>query len=614
MFFNKLNMDNEYIQEKLNHIKEEALNAEENFKSILDEVHPKNRKSALNLLHYIIFRQQITEEVQHELSAQGISSLQHAESHVVANLQVVLRILHQLKGKEYKGESTPVSIMEGKEIIDRNRKMIFGSNPDGRSIHIMVTFPSDAATNYDLVKGMMESGMTCARINCAKDDASAWHAMIDNIHKAEGETGKSCKVLMDLGGPKIRTGDIKKGPNVVKAKPQYGLKGETIKPVSVRFSAKDKKKLKEDIVVPVDERWLSEVREGDKVYLQDGRDHDREIEIKETDKDGAIGDAEKLTFFDENTKLRLKRDGAEISSTQVGKIPPTKQYIFLQQGDILYLHKDDREGEPAEFNDDGELLRAPHIGCTLPEIFKDIEKDDPIMFDDGKIRGVVKEVSEDELMVEITYAKNDRRALKPDKGINLPASYPSVSGLTKKDISDLDFIVKHADIVNLSFLRHPSDILHFIDELRKRKAEELGVMMKIETQRAVEKLPWLVLHAMKHYPVSIMIARGDLAIETGWEEMAVLQDEILWLCEAAHTPVVWATQVLEGMAKKGLPKRAEISDAVMAQKADCVMLNKGNYIRETIKMLDDILKKLEKQKMKSSTLVQELNFNDAFVD
>ena len=99
---------------------------------------------------------------------------------------------------------------------------------------------------------------------------------------------------------------------------------------------------------------------------------------------------------------------------------------------------------------------------------------------------------------------------------------------------------------------------------------------------------------MKVKKVGVMIARGDLAVETGWDQIGTIQREILSVCNAAHIPVVWATQVLENLAKKGLPSRSEITDAVQSIKADCVMLNKGRYINDAISLLDIILKDQEK--------------------
>ena len=96
-----------------------------------------------------------------------------------------------------------------------------------------------------------------------------------------------------------------------------------------------------------------------------------------------------------------------------------------------------------------------------------------------------------------------------------------------------------------------------------------------------------------------MIARGDLAVECGWECLAELQEDILLLCGAARIPVIWATQVLESKTKKGQPSRAEISDAALAQRADCVMLNKGPHILAAISLLDNILCRMQGRKLRS---------------
>jgi pyruvate kinase len=108
-----------------------------------------------------------------------------------------------------------------------------------------------------------------------------------------------------------------------------------------------------------------------------------------------------------------------------------------------------------------------------------------------------------------------------------------------------------------------------------------------------------------------MIARGDLAIETGWKNFASIQEEILRICEAAHVPDVWATQVLENLAKKGVPSRAEITDAAVANRAECVMLNKGYYITKAVKMLDKILCRMQRFQKKKDTLLPRLENADS---
>jgi pyruvate kinase len=100
-----------------------------------------------------------------------------------------------------------------------------------------------------------------------------------------------------------------------------------------------------------------------------------------------------------------------------------------------------------------------------------------------------------------------------------------------------------------------------------------------------------------------MIARGDLAIELGFERVAEMQEEILWLCEAAQVPAIWATQVLEGLVTKGLPSRGEMTDAAMAARAECVMLNKGPNVAAGVEALDRLLRRMsEHQRKKTPTL------------
>ena len=104
-----------------------------------------------------------------------------------------------------------------------------------------------------------------------------------------------------------------------------------------------------------------------------------------------------------------------------------------------------------------------------------------------------------------------------------------------------------------------------------------------------------------------MTARGDLAVDTGFEQMAEVQEEILWLCQAVHVPIVWATQVLESLAKNGIPSRAEIADAAQGQRTECVMLNKGPFVVDAIEALDDILVRMEGHTRKKSDMLRRLN-------
>ena len=182
--------------------------------------------------------------------------------------------------------------------------------------------------------------------------------------------------------------------------------------------------------------------------------------------------------------------------------------------------------------------------------------------------------------------------------------------MTEKDKEDLKFIAKNADMVALSFVQRPEDVEELISELKRLNAEHLGVVLKIETERAFANLPRLLLTALQTPPVAVMVARGDLGVEVGFERLSEVQEEVLWLCEAAHVPVIWATQVLESLAKSGLPSRAEVTDAAMGSRAECVMLNKGPYIRWALEFLCDVLPRMEAHLVKKTATLRRLSVSE----
>ena len=165
----------------------------------------------------------------------------------------------------------------------------------------------------------------------------------------------------------------------------------------------------------------------------------------------------------------------------------------------------------------------------------------------------------------------------------------------------------------MSFVRSADDVADLLEQLSELDATSMDVILKIETVGGFEQLPMMLLAAMRWQDSGVMIARGDLAVETGFERMAEVQQEILWLCEAGHVPVIWATQVLEGLAKKGVPSRAEITDAAQGQRAECVMLNKGPFVVEAIQTLSSVLQRMAGHAAKKTDLMRKLHAWSEFV-
>ena len=259
------------------------------------------------------------------------------------------------------------------------------------------------------------------------------------------------------------------------------------------------------------------------------------------------------------------------------------------------------------------LLRASDVpagprvskatSCTIPAALEQVRTGERVWFDDGKLGGLVEAVGPEGVTVRIDYSRKGKRKLRPDRGINFPDSAIDVAGFTDDDRHDLAFVVQHADTVGLSFAQSLDDVRAIHERLAELGAPEMGLVLKIETRRGFEALPRLLLEPAGDHAVGVMIARGDLALEVGYERLAEVQEEILWICEAAHTPVIWATQVLESASKHGMPTRAEVTDAAMSERAECVMLNKGVHVAEAVRILDRILKRMEThQRKKSPTL------------
>ncbi len=248
--------------------------------------------------------------------------------------------------------------------------------------------------------------------------------------------------------------------------------------------------------------------------------------------------------------------------------------------------------------------------CTIPQILSQLKVNDNIWFDDGKIGAKVKSLSPEGVLLEITHARTKGEKLRPDKGINFPDTTLHLSPLTSKDRRDLDFIALHADIIGYSFVQQATDIDLLQLELQARLGanwRQPAIVAKIETPEAVKNLPELIVRAAGKQPFGVMIARGDLAVEIGYQRLAEIQEEILWLCQAAHVPVIWATQVLENLVKKRTPSRAEMTDAAMAERAECVMLNKGVYITEAVTILDDVLTRMEAHQSKKTPQLRALH-------
>lgn len=434
--------------------------------------------SARNLAHYLSLRRADLRQIQPALRALGLSTLGRSEPHVLASIDAVFASLSRVAGCGAPSYPPAASFAAGSALLEQRQNRVFGGDPHGPRTRIMVTLPSEAAEQPDLIRALIAEGADCIRINCAHDGPAAWAAMIAHARATAVELERDVKVAMDLPGPKIR-------------------------------------------VVGVHASETPRLFEGDRFVIV-----------------------------------------AEPSAAP----------------------------------------RLPEITLSHQALLDHLQPGAELWMDDGKLGARVVAREGDRAALLVTRAKPKGYKLKPEKGVNLPGAELAIPALTAEDIAHLGFVADHADIIGYSFVQTPEDVRGLVAELDKRmQGRPLpALMLKIETPLAVRNLPRLIVQAGAHMPVTVMIARGDLAVEIGLERLSEIQEEILWLCEAAHVPVVWATQVLENLVKEGMATRAETTDAAMAQRAECVMLNKGPHLVKAVSFLDQILRRMDRHHNKKS--------------
>lgn len=316
---------------------------------------------------------------------------------------------------------------------------------------------------------------------------------------------------------------------------------------------------------------------------------------------------DKIRLASESTKLPCKIHmdlaGPKIRTKLLTK-GKDKGRVEIKVGQMIWLSDSAKGFKPKE------IVISPNE----PGVISGLKIGDRVFIDDGLILGLVQKVERGKALLKIVRISTKKPFIKAEKGINFPDCSLQVSSLTDFDKKCLPFVCANADTVGFSFVRSSLDIADLRTALKEIVADIPFLIFKIETQEAVKNLPSLLIEGMKDPDFGVMIARGDLAVEIGFERLVEIQDEILWLCEAAHVPVIWATQVLENLHKSGVATRAEVTDAGHASRAECIMINKGKHTLEVLKTLRDISQRSAALRIKNRLVFRPLKIAADFFE
>jgi pyruvate kinase len=577
------------------------------------------RASAQNLVHYIALRQHDLRDLQSQLAQRGLSSLGRSESCVMGSLLEVSARAHEslaLAGSQAarrqlsrleRARTACLSWEAANAFLHQHTRDVLGSKPKGRHIAIMVTAPSaDEADSAWMVR-LLDAGMNVLRINCAHETEREWSRLIRALNEARARTGKECRVLMDLAGPKIRTGPVASARHIATWSPTKDELGAVTAPAPVVIRrALAPPYQGSDPCLVVEEETFKKMRKGDELRFRDARGKKSTLHVDELGRDQLVALGPRRAYILKGAKARLWRGDRSLANATLTVLDTAGAAIDVRIGDLLVLTKRAITGHPPRRNREGKVQTPGLVSCTLPAALDHLSAGHRVIFDDGRIHAEVVGKKGPDALLRIVHTQKESVKLRAEKGINLPDTRTEVSSLTAADRRAMRFVAAHADAVSLSFVRRPEDVRPLYAALDRLGRPAIAVVLKIETRAAFENLPRLLLEGLHRPPLAVMIARGDLAVEVGFERLAELQEEILWLCEAAHVPAIWATQVLDTLARTGVPSRAEVTDAAASVAAECVMLNKGPYVDEAVRVLSDILMRMEKHHYKKRSLFRKL--------
>jgi len=562
-------------------------------RSSIDAALPQHRSSALNLAHYLGLRCRDVRKLQLELAARGLSSLGRCEGHVRNTLDWLEAWLSGTAPNSECVRRDYPDAAEAERLLHANARALFGPRPPDRHVYIMVTAPEVIEATDKWADSLIGAGANVLRINAAHGSPREWQRIIETFRGRAQVLGVPVRVVIDLPGPKLRVNIRQEEPGVLHVRRRKDALGRTTHPATMRLVASS---AGED-QLPIPLEWLAELKRGDTLRLTEPSGRKHRLKVRRSRALGLVATCSSSVYAASGSKLIWERDGVVRAEGAVGVIPDQPRRVTLVVGCHFLVSE---TGRPTD-------LRQTALALEEPALIAAVKPGERVILDDGRIVAVAEANGPDGLRCRVTSLVKPSLRLRSGKGIAFPDSDLVRDALGPADEAALDFALEFADAVGISFVNTSADVTRVGERIRTAGKSGFGMILKVETRGALRHLPSILFEALKYDHVGLMIARGDLAIDVGFERLAEMQEELLWFGEACHLPVVWATQVLETVAHTGLPTRAEVTDAAMSMRAECVMLNRGPYIATANRLLADIIRKMEAHQYKKRALYRRLS-------
>jgi pyruvate kinase len=549
---------------------------------------PKHQLSARNLAHYLGLRRRDIRRLQLALAAAGLSSLGRSEGHV---RDTVLRLCAWLAG-ERNPVPYPLDRARAETLLHENTYSLFGPRPADRHVFIMVTAPDAAQVTPQWATEVIRAGADVLRINGAHETPAEWAAIAATFKARAAAHGKHCRIFVDLPGPKLRTEIRTLEDAVIHLPRRKDHQGKTVAPTEVLLVGEYHR----EPDVPVPPGWLAQLKPGDTIAFADAAGRARKLTVRRRQENAVHADCDRSLYLRSGLPLEWRRGSSVKGRGEIGTLPRQPRVLELSPGDTFLLNASGRSDDPSD-----NVLAFPE-----PALLEQVQPNERVILDDGKIVAVAQSRGSNGLVCTVQRAVKSPTRLRSGKGIAFPDSTLSVRQFGLQDEAALSFALEHADGVGVSFVNAARDVALIGERIRAAGKPGFGMILKLETRGVLRNLSGILFEALKYDPVGLMIARGDLAVELSFERLAEIQEELLCFSEACHLPVIWATQVLDSAAQTGVPTRAEVTDAAMAMRAECVMLGKGPHIATATRMLADIIRRMEAHQFKRRSMLRSL--------